>query len=403
MVLRVAHGKGPNDRYVMLSPRLLAILRDWWRLERPPHWLFPGRPDVPVIKEAVERACHRAQRRSRVPKRITPHLLRHYAFAVHLLEAGDRRVHDRVRGDRQPAVGRSAKEDGIDDGLVLEHDLGDGLRDGERRRGRYGQSSRSVCRCATQAARACAWHMGQCGLRQLLYQTRWCPHWSHCSTWPPSAAVRHCSMACITRRWAVDSSAPARARNAAAKHVCHRGPRPVAPHAAVLCRGRGGRTREEFEGAGRRPADPDRDAPMRSPPESSAPDRPHSRTPAPSGHPAHARTAPAWGRCRCRRRPSRPPRCRAPLRRPRRPPARRSRSPRSRRCARRGRGAPSAHRASRRATWRRPGAGEAGRQPNSAAGPLSTTRRTRRSDGRRAGSCTTSGSASRPGSARTLE
>jgi integrase/recombinase XerD len=88
MVLRVEQGKGQKDRYVMLSPKLLEILRDWWRVHRPHHWLFPGeRPDVPIIREAVERACRRAQRRSRIPKPITPHSLRH-AFAVHLLEAG---------------------------------------------------------------------------------------------------------------------------------------------------------------------------------------------------------------------------------------------------------------------------------------------------------------------------
>jgi integrase len=42
MVLRVEQGKGQKDRYVMLSPTLLAILRDWWRVSRPTHWLFPG-------------------------------------------------------------------------------------------------------------------------------------------------------------------------------------------------------------------------------------------------------------------------------------------------------------------------------------------------------------------------
>jgi integrase/recombinase XerD len=87
MVLRVIQGKGQPDRDVMLSPRLLEILRAWWREARPPHWLFPGdRPDVPISKEAIERACRRARRRSRIPKPITPHTLR--AFAVHLLEAG---------------------------------------------------------------------------------------------------------------------------------------------------------------------------------------------------------------------------------------------------------------------------------------------------------------------------
>lgn len=88
MVLRVEHGKGPKDRYVMLSPKLLAILRDWWRISRPRHWLFPGhRPGAPITSRAVDRACRTARRRSRIPKPITPHSLR-AAFAVHLLEAG---------------------------------------------------------------------------------------------------------------------------------------------------------------------------------------------------------------------------------------------------------------------------------------------------------------------------
>jgi integrase len=42
MVIRVEHGKGGKDRYVMLSPQLLRILRVYWRLTRPKHWLFPG-------------------------------------------------------------------------------------------------------------------------------------------------------------------------------------------------------------------------------------------------------------------------------------------------------------------------------------------------------------------------
>ena len=41
MVLRVEKGKGMKDRYVMLSPKLLQILREWWRVERPEHWSQP--------------------------------------------------------------------------------------------------------------------------------------------------------------------------------------------------------------------------------------------------------------------------------------------------------------------------------------------------------------------------
>ena len=87
MVIRVVQGKGHKDRYVMLSPKLLDALRDYWRIVRPKEWLFPGYLDQPITRHAVAVACREAQRRSGLAKPITPHSLRH-AFAVHLLEAG---------------------------------------------------------------------------------------------------------------------------------------------------------------------------------------------------------------------------------------------------------------------------------------------------------------------------
>jgi integrase/recombinase XerD len=88
MVIRVEQGKGRKDRYVMLSPKLLESLRNWWRLAKPKEWLFPG--DISgahISKDAVEQACQKAHKRCRIPKPVTPHSLRH-AFAVHLLESG---------------------------------------------------------------------------------------------------------------------------------------------------------------------------------------------------------------------------------------------------------------------------------------------------------------------------
>ena len=88
MVIRVEQGKGQKDRYVMLSPKLLQSLRNWWRVAKPKLWLFPGDiAGMHISKDAVEQACQKAQRRCCIPKPITPHSLRH-AFAVHLLESG---------------------------------------------------------------------------------------------------------------------------------------------------------------------------------------------------------------------------------------------------------------------------------------------------------------------------
>jgi integrase/recombinase XerD len=88
MVVRVEQGKGMKDRYVMLSPKLLEILRAWWRAERPEHWLFPGdMPGQHIGRSAVELECRKALGICKISKPITPHSLRH-AFAVHLLEQG---------------------------------------------------------------------------------------------------------------------------------------------------------------------------------------------------------------------------------------------------------------------------------------------------------------------------
>ena len=58
MVIRVEHGKGGKDRYVMLSPQLLRILRAYWRLAKPAAWLFPGRQgDRPVSTATLQAAC----------------------------------------------------------------------------------------------------------------------------------------------------------------------------------------------------------------------------------------------------------------------------------------------------------------------------------------------------------
>ena len=94
MLIRVEHGKGGKDRYAMLSPCLLEVLRAYWRILRPTGcWLFPSwRAHLHLSAGAVQTACRGAWQRSGLAKRVTPHVLRH-SFATHLLERGvDTRV-----------------------------------------------------------------------------------------------------------------------------------------------------------------------------------------------------------------------------------------------------------------------------------------------------------------------
>jgi len=86
MLLLIEQGKGRKDRHAMLSPQLLELLRDWYRIARPQVWLFPGQNPVnPLTTRQLNRAVHTAAHIAEINKRVTPHTLRH-SFATHLLE-----------------------------------------------------------------------------------------------------------------------------------------------------------------------------------------------------------------------------------------------------------------------------------------------------------------------------
>jgi len=88
MVITVRQGKGQKDRYVMLSAKLLTLLRKYWTLHRPTSFLFPGGdPERPLERSAVRILCGTAARKAGITKPVSPHTLRH-AFATHLLEDG---------------------------------------------------------------------------------------------------------------------------------------------------------------------------------------------------------------------------------------------------------------------------------------------------------------------------
>ena len=92
MIVQVVQGKGRRDRYAMLSPSLLEILRAWWREGHAQGkmlrggWLFPGRnPLNPLSTRQLNHACKSAAAAAELDPRISMHTLRH-SFATHLLE-----------------------------------------------------------------------------------------------------------------------------------------------------------------------------------------------------------------------------------------------------------------------------------------------------------------------------
>jgi site-specific recombinase XerD len=88
MIVRVDQGKGKKDRNVMLSPRLLETLREYWREGRPRTWLFPGKDERrPLHDTVIQRAFKEARCLAGIAKPVSFHSLRH-SFATHLLESG---------------------------------------------------------------------------------------------------------------------------------------------------------------------------------------------------------------------------------------------------------------------------------------------------------------------------
>ena len=101
MVIHVRQGKGRKDRYVMLSDQLLDLLRSYWKVDRPSHWLFPGAaPQRHITARQLERVCRQTAEVAGLGKTVTVHTLRH-CFATHLLEQGvDIRVIQDLLGHR---------------------------------------------------------------------------------------------------------------------------------------------------------------------------------------------------------------------------------------------------------------------------------------------------------------
>jgi len=104
MMVYVRQGKGGKDRYVPLPHRSLALLREYWRWNRPRPWLFPDRrkPAEPMCRKHLYYVLKAALRTSGIQKNVNVHTLRH-SYATHLLEAKvDLRVIQEMLGHKSP-------------------------------------------------------------------------------------------------------------------------------------------------------------------------------------------------------------------------------------------------------------------------------------------------------------
>ena len=87
MVIQVQQGKGAKDRSVTLSPKVLEMLRDYYKAYKPKEYLIEGASGGSYSSESVGNMVKKAAKLAKIRKRVTAHTLRH-SFATHLLESG---------------------------------------------------------------------------------------------------------------------------------------------------------------------------------------------------------------------------------------------------------------------------------------------------------------------------
>mgnify|MGYP001559190347 CR=1 FL=1 len=87
MLLRILQAKGFKDRYSILSPVALDLLRDYWKRYRPSTWLFPTKPGQAVSQRTVQKIFKNSLHKAGIKKQVGIHSLRH-SFATHLMEQG---------------------------------------------------------------------------------------------------------------------------------------------------------------------------------------------------------------------------------------------------------------------------------------------------------------------------
>ncbi|WP_255312572.1 tyrosine-type recombinase/integrase [Flavobacterium flevense] len=87
-IVLLKNSKGKKDRIVPLSPKILEILRDYFKLYKPTVYLFEGQnKGEPYSDKSLQSVLKQALQKTGITKPVTLHWLRH-SYATHLLESG---------------------------------------------------------------------------------------------------------------------------------------------------------------------------------------------------------------------------------------------------------------------------------------------------------------------------
>jgi integrase/recombinase XerD len=87
-LLLIKQAKGKKDRIVPISPKIIGMLREYYKIFRPKTWLFEGQiANSKYSERSFQQVLQQAVKKVRIQKPVTLHWLRH-SYATHLLESG---------------------------------------------------------------------------------------------------------------------------------------------------------------------------------------------------------------------------------------------------------------------------------------------------------------------------
>lgn len=87
-IIIIRQAKGKKDRIAPISEKLIAMLREYYKLFKPRIWLFEGqKAGEPYAAKSLQCVLKQAVDKCKITKPVTLHWLRH-SYATHLLESG---------------------------------------------------------------------------------------------------------------------------------------------------------------------------------------------------------------------------------------------------------------------------------------------------------------------------